>query len=700
MEQSGEASCMDCPNTSKPADPQQVENPDGICIAEEQSLVSINTEETCANETKYCDLCLFDNIEECAIGFCINCTDFLCKSCLANHKRNKVTRSHNVLQGEEMPDNFEPFRALRALVKCEFHPEYDITYMCAEHFIDVCAICVTDKHRLCKLEKVSALINEEKGGLVKEKLMKLELHIEQLTLNQETYMTHMQEDQKRAISEAQDIAQQLIEHIVTLTNKVVDEITEIGNTEISLTKARSNDANYMSQEIRRMQQLMETATKYGSAEECILASRNIDANVKEILTKLCALEISDHKYFSIDILNEIHKLDRLCNVSFASGVQNKLVIEHASDGFRDVLECDILDEQSDNCTVRDVGTQYETSISKCNKEVQTFTIACASASDVLQATRPLTHHSMPSQVASKRSVRPFMERSVSKTSSKFEIKSLNDDFKCSVTAIKIMPDGKMFLADRRNRKIKLLSPEFVVLDECTLSGHPIDLCVVEDDIYVCCVDEKKIFKFSFNGLGQLCQTGGYPTKFWPVSISRFEERVMILFLAMSGRFDSNNHDDVEIEIRNGSKIDAGLEYGPDDPRASEDEADDHYFIDWAKRILTLENGSVVLAEDNRVSCYGIDECQKEIGDRKWFYKCNRSNRLVNARGLANDSEGNVYICGSVSNNIHQVSSKNYRHNRIIISDIKKPYSVCVDSKRDRLIVGCCRDNNIYVFDFL
>ncbi|XP_052233864.1 uncharacterized protein LOC127846550 [Dreissena polymorpha] len=655
-------------------------------------------------ETKVCDLCKFDDLQETAIGFCINCTDFLCKSCLVNHKRIKVTRSHIVLQGDEMPTDVEPFRQLRDLVKCEFHPEYDMTFICAEHSTYICSVCVTEKHRMCKLGTISALHNEkgpEIDGYVKESLLNLQARIVQLKSNQETYLKRMLEDQNRAIAEAQDIAQQRIEEINTLTLKVVDEITELGKTETSITKSRINDANYINQEIRRMHRIMETAHKYGSADECILASRSIDANAKEITTKLCALETSDQKHFSIDNLQEIHKLNRLCDIRFASAVKNKLVIENASDELSDVLECDELDKHSDTCTVRDFGTQvwYETSISKCNKEVQTLNIACVSEPNI-QATRPLTHHSMPPQGASKHSVRSFMERSVTKTSSKFKIKSPNDEFNCSVTAIKILSDGKMLVADRQNKKIKLLSPEFVILHECVLSGPPIDLCVVKDDIYVCCFDEKKVVRFFIDFFGRLCQTGGYPTKFWPVSISHFEERVMILFLKQSGRFDLNEPESVEIEIRNGSKIDAGLEYGPEDTSSSsEDGEDDHYYIDWAKRILTVEFGSVVLAENNRISCYGIDEFQKKIGDRKWYYKYYGSNPLDNARGITSDSEGNVYICGSESNNIHQMSSENYRQNRILISDIKRPYSVCVDSKRGRLIVGCCQDNRIHVFYF-
>ncbi|XP_052217177.1 uncharacterized protein LOC127835029 [Dreissena polymorpha] len=687
MEQSGQATDM---NTSIHADPQHGEYPHAVIAADAPHVIPPQTKEKCATETKYCDLCALDNIKEDAVGFCTNCTDFLCKSCLVNHKRIKVTRSHTVLQGEDIPADIEPFRAFRALVKCEFHPEYDLTYMCTEHSIHVCAMCLTDKHRMCKQGLLNVSFNEKEDDFVNKSLLDVEARTEQITLQQEKYIKHIPEDQNKAIAEAQYISQQLIEKIVTLTTKVIDEITDLGNKEINITKTNINNAYLLYPEIRQLKTIMETAQKYGSAEECIVASRRFDARFKDIITQLSSLESFDQKRFSISKLQEIDKLNRICHVSFASGLKNELVIGNASDELIVDIERNAFMEHSDSNKVRKLVTQNETLIFKCNKDVQTLEVACACAPRVHEDILRLKHNSTPFPDEGNRSKKPFMERSVQNPVSKYYVKSPNDVFHCCITAIQIVADGKVLLADRWNRKVKLLSPEFVILDECVLTGDPIDLCVVEDYILVCCSHEKKVFSLCIDCYGKLGLTGCFSTKFWPVSISHFDDRVIILFIKEAECFDLIGNENIQIEIRNGSKIDATLDY----------EEGDHYYIDNARRILTLENGSVVFAENDRVSCYVIDEYNNVIGERIWYYKNYGTNPLFNARGIAHDSEDNVYICGYESNNIHQVSSQTYRHNRVLMSNINRPYSVCVDSKRGLVIVGCNQDDRIYVIDFL
>ncbi|XP_052265192.1 uncharacterized protein LOC127867785 isoform X4 [Dreissena polymorpha] len=691
-------------DTGKPAGPQHLGQeihsdtgkPAGLQQAlEEEHLSSPGTKRE--KVTKVCDLCTFDNLQEPAIGFCINCTDFLCKRCLVNHSRIKVTRSHVVLQGDTMPANAEPFLGLRALVKCKLHPEYDIEFICAEHSTNVCAICITDKHHKCKLHKLCAPNtgdNPKQDAVVEESILNLESQIEQFASNRERYLKRMQEDRERIIKEAQENAKLLIEKIETHTKLLEDEITQLVNKETNITESNINDAKSMYTELRRIKDLHETSHKYGSAKECVLAACHVDATSKEIARKITLLETYDDTKYLIDIVEQLPRFSNICNISLTIGEKSSSEIENASDEVVEFPECNEINEHLFNQSVRDIGIQCEYFISKCNQEVQTVDRGSLSPPTVQKDELRAVHCTMFDE-ATPSITKPFIERLVGEKSS-YYIGNNSDAYLSRITAIQIFSDGKILLADRSNKAIKLLSSDFEVIDEYTLSGSPLDVCLVDDDIYVCCSDEKQVSRFGINVDGELFKTGGYPTRLWPVSISHFDQKVIILFLTQEDSVDDVESESVTIEIRDGSRIDRGFYIDVDD---SDDEDDDLYHIVDAKRILTLETGSVLLAENDRVSCYDIDAREEEIGGREWFYRSYGKNHLHNTRGLATDTEGNVYICGQDSNNVHQVSSMNYRQNRILIADINMPLSVCVDSERDRLIVGCDEDDYIHVFEF-
>jgi len=96
----------------------------------------------------------------------------------------------------------------------------------------------------------------------------------------------------------------------------------------------------------------------------------------------------------------------------------------------------------------------------------------------------------------------------------------------------------------------------------------------------------------------------------------------------------------------------------------------------------------------------VNQSANKLSSREWYYKSYSLNVLSKARGMSTDSEGNVYLCGIDSNNVHQVSSKNFLENRVIVTKISEPISVLVDEKNDRLLVGCENDDNVHSYSML
>ena len=89
-------------------------------------------------------------------------------------------------------------------------------------------------------------------------------------------------------------------------------------------------------------------------------------------------------------------------------------------------------------------------------------------------------------------------------------------------------------------------------------------------------------------------------------------------------------------------------------------------------------------------------CFSENGVCKWFVKSHKAHLMNGIMGLTVDEERNIYICGFNSNNLHQVCSKDYKKQRVLIPTLDKPLSVVYDTVQQRLIVGC-GDNTIKIY---
>ncbi|KAH3814847.1 uncharacterized protein LOC127835250 [Dreissena polymorpha] len=432
------------------------------------------TEMVSRDYTSYCDLCKVDELQVEAVGFCINCTDFLCRNCLLNHTKIKVTRSHTILQGENLPTDPEPIIALRKLVKCDIHPEYryDIKFVCAEHSTTICAMCLTDKHRMCTFQKISELKEEyrRKEATVKANLLDVHQRIEEFKLNRDKYIGTIEAQQKQVISEAQGIAQQLIEKIVTLTTKVEDTVNGHLDKEISTTKESLRDADKLFQEIKKITDLFEAAQQYGNSEECVLASRYIDHKVKEIFRKISLLESHEDKHISLEKNVQLHKLDTICYVTLL-GTNQQSGKENARDEVMKQLQMNERDDSKLNITTRECGTSCDLSVLKCNKEVQTVDADAQSTSEEMLVKS--SDQSNPPLIK-----RPYIDRTVLPNACTCKISSTNDSLNCFVTAIVTLHNGKTLIADRNNKKIKLLSNDFVVLEEYSLSLGVRSICVL------------------------------------------------------------------------------------------------------------------------------------------------------------------------------------------------------------------------------
>ncbi|KTF84792.1 hypothetical protein cypCar_00012595 [Cyprinus carpio] len=105
---------------------------------------------------KSCQLCMScdDNTE--ASGFCVECAEFLCVTCIDAHQRVKFTRDHTVRQITEMSsDGYEIFflfteamgASTQKPVFCDIHRQEPLKLFCETCDLLTCRDCQLLKHK-------------------------------------------------------------------------------------------------------------------------------------------------------------------------------------------------------------------------------------------------------------------------------------------------------------------------------------------------------------------------------------------------------------------------------------------------------------------------------------------------------------------------------------------------------------------------
>jgi len=284
---------------------------------------------------------------------------------------------------------------------------------------------------------------------------------------------------------------------------------------------------------------------------------------------------------------------------------------------------------------------------------------------------------------------PLIDRCFRQCSMIHNVRSRSDKSVCSVSSIRLLKNGHIVLADCANLKIKLFSNKFDYIDDIQLPKQPIDMCNIDNEIYVCCENMKRIYHIVVKGNKLFLHMRSYVTGKQPICVSEFDSELIVLF----GKHKLGEGGNVNIENRNGCSIRSRITYDSSDK--------DLKGIKDAKKIISLKSTKILLTENDRVTCYEIDQTKCKIVKRRWYYRISYGkNILEGALGLTKDSEGNVYVCGYNSNNVHQVSSHNFCMNQVVVPYIERPVSVCVDEQNDRLLVGCEEDDYVHSYSIM
>lgn len=245
-----------------------------------------------------------------------------------------------------------------------------------------------------------------------------------------------------------------------------------------------------------------------------------------------------------------------------------------------------------------------------------------------------------------------------------------DRERCCITGCEFLPNGKLLVCDNSNKKVKLFDKKFKCVSAHGLHSLPWDVAVVNEMTAVVTIPDRKELQF-MDVHHKICLRHSIilEQNCWGVSHSNEQlfvtcwsrDKTEVLVMDMKGTLK-----------RRISTVQSLPFHTP-------------WFLNASKETLSVSDwGTYVI------------QCVTTSGVAVSKY---RSSSLVGPLGMTRDPDGNLYVCGRDSNNIHQISSDRSEQ-RIFLTEkdgLSQPLNICHRKTDDKLVVTSWMSDKISIF---
>ncbi|XP_061167226.1 E3 ubiquitin-protein ligase TRIM45-like [Saccostrea echinata] len=174
----------------------------------------------------HCDTCKRDDEEQEASRYCLICKEKLCDMCAKYHRRILLTKDHEVISLEDL--KLSPVE-IKDKEHCFKHAERKIEFLCKDHFVPCCTMCICVEHRKCSKigtikEAAEKVRNGEFDNLVKE-VIKLEDELKGIKSKQEENITQLEANTEEVFKLTESLFSKVQNHIERLKNDYLNNLS-------------------------------------------------------------------------------------------------------------------------------------------------------------------------------------------------------------------------------------------------------------------------------------------------------------------------------------------------------------------------------------------------------------------------------------------------------------------------------------------
>jgi len=287
------------------------------------------------------------------------------------------------------------------------------------------------------------------------------------------------------------------------------------------------------------------------------------------------------------------------------------------------------------------------------------------------STVPQTPKRSPARARTKR---PPAEVCAVKINS-FGVRMHNDKSPCDITGSTHMTDGRLVLVDYNNKKLKVLDVDYKLVSDFKTDGAAFDAAAIgNNQVAVTVPKEKKIHFISLQDGMKTFDSIQTRLECW--GIASLDEKLVTV---------TNSDDHMILFLnRKGTEL-ISCSLGSQDPN-----------MKWPISVCVESRDKIFVACQGEGDTEDINGCLVVIDSSAQVRSMYMDPGLRKPTSCTRDTDGNIFMCGLTSANVHLIQSSGDRLGQVI-SGLSKPIHVtyCQESGNILIMERFCNEVSVY-----
>ncbi|XP_040008711.1 E3 ubiquitin-protein ligase TRIM33 isoform X3 [Xiphias gladius] len=247
-------------------------------------FVKDTTEATSTSDEKAAQVCTSCEDNAGTIGFCVECGEWLCKTCVEAHQRVKITKDHKIRTKEDADSASEAVGTGQRPVFCPIHKQEPLKLFCETCDTLTCRDCQLLEHKEHRYQFLEEAFQNQKG-IIETSMAKLQ--------EKKNYVHYSVSQVQSRLKELNETHRKVEHEIKIAVFTLINEINKKGKSLLqqleSVTKERSmrlvaqhKDTTQLAQQIHHVLNFCHWAITTGSSTALLYSKRLILFQLRQL----------------------------------------------------------------------------------------------------------------------------------------------------------------------------------------------------------------------------------------------------------------------------------------------------------------------------------------------------------------------------------------------------------------------------------
>ncbi|XP_069075009.1 E3 ubiquitin-protein ligase TRIM33 isoform X1 [Pleurodeles waltl] len=223
-----------------------------------------------------------------AIGFCVECGEWLCKTCIEAHQRVKFTKDHMIRKKEDFSTESVGASGARP-VFCPVHKQEQLKLFCETCDRLTCRDCQLQEHKEHRYQFLEEAFQNQKGAIesLLAKLLEKKNYVHFAATQVQNRIKEVNETNKRVEQEIKVAIFTLINEINKKGKSLLQQLENVTKERQMKLVQHQNDITGLSRQVKHVMNFTNWAIASGSSTALLYSKRLITFQLRHILKARC-----------------------------------------------------------------------------------------------------------------------------------------------------------------------------------------------------------------------------------------------------------------------------------------------------------------------------------------------------------------------------------------------------------------------------